>query len=315
MVVYKKLIVLVCAIGFGLVLVEVVLRIVNYPYIGCDSIDEVSECRSGRFDPELGWSYKNNNTSNVENAVYIINEEGYRVGNIQDKTDFSKKIVLIVGNSVIFGHGINYIETFGYKLSQRLGDGYQVINMAVQGYGLDQAYIRLKQVMEIYNPSHVIVDFIDDYDSRNANRDRRSLFPCNVFSGTKPVFSIIDNELVLKYKPVKYENYDSPKILLLWKMFNDVMAQKSKNNGDLTKKIYLEMNEYVKKHNSKMLVVNYWSEIRDYQKNKEISPWGIASVSWNESKFMTLKGDYFHPNSDGTSLMLDRFIDAYSNVF
>lgn len=200
----------------GFFLLEAGLKLLNYPYVGCESVDSVSECRSGQFDSELGWSYKKYNSTIGEGVEYIINNEGYRTDNVDNKTDFSKPIILVVGNSVIFGHGINFKDTFGYKLQNKLENKFQVINMAVQGYGLDQVYLKLRQVMKKYKPKYVIMDFIDDYDNRNVNRDRRSLYPCNKFSGTKPLFSNKNNELVLKYIPVKYEEYDFPRIRLVW---------------------------------------------------------------------------------------------------
>lgn len=307
----KRIFLIVIGILISLIILEVGLNLLNYPYVGCDSITSVSEKRLGKYDPNLGWGYKEYN-SNIENGIeYIFNEEGYRSDNKDSKTDFSKPIVIIVGNSVIFGHGINFNETFGYRLQSKLGDKYQVINMAVQGYGLDQVYIKLEKVIKKYKPKFVITDFIDDYDVRNGNRDRRTLFRCASFSATKPQFSLSKNGLVLRYLPVKYEKYDSPKIRLVWWRLIDEINLKQVDKHELTKRIYIKLEQLVNNNNATLLVINYWSKIRDFQSHNGSN---VTEIRMNEMNEKMLKDD-FHPNSKGAKLMFDKFWNLNSKLF
>lgn len=298
---------------FGLVLIEILLRGLNYPYLGCKDVIDFSEFSMGQFDSELGWSYKRHFTGfGADGIVYIFNDEGYRTDNQNTKTDFSKPIILIVGNSAIFGDGVNYVETFGYKLQNRLNNKYEVINMAVQGYGLDQAYLRLKQIIAVYKPKYVILDFIEDYDNRNINRDRRSFTACVRASGSKPLFWIQDKKLFLKYKPEKLASYDSPRIRLVERKFMDVLNQGRSDKKELTKLLYMEMEKYVKDNNSKLLTINYWADIRDFQKDG--NDLGIAFFPKKEGFYLP-PPDGFHPNEKGTSGMVEAFLDTYSSLF
>lgn len=120
-----------------------------------------------------------------------------------------KQKVIIIGDSFLFGDALPYEETFGHKLQVVLGEEYEVLNFAVQGYGLDQIYLFLSQLLERYSPAYMVVDHIEDHDYRNVNRDRRRYFPCSRFLGSKPVFRIRDNTLELVYTPEPFSRYDT----------------------------------------------------------------------------------------------------------
>ncbi len=54
--------------------------------------------------------------------------------------------LVVTGESIAFGHGLKYEQTFAAILGERLG--LQVVNVASGGYGTDQAYLRLRDVLE-----------------------------------------------------------------------------------------------------------------------------------------------------------------------
>jgi hypothetical protein len=298
-----KILLIIFGIVLALISIEIILRVLNYPYIGCKNIDEASEYSIGRYDSDLGWGYTPHSSILWNNIRYTFNSEGYRSDSIDSRTDFSKPIILVVGDSSLFGHDLNYTDTFSYKLQNRLNDSYQVINFAVQGFGLDQIYLRLQQVMDIYKPVFVITDLIDDQDNRNINRDRRYLIPCLKIRGTKPVFSLQNNSLVLLHRPEPYETYDNPRIRLVLRRLMDAWNQHIEDKTKLSKTLYTHLKEYVESRGVELLVINYLSEIRDYQTENNVL--GISTVVKEEYDKNNMLEDDWHPNATGTTRMVD----------
>lgn len=296
-----------CSVG----VFELLLRLINYPYIGCREMDEVAEYQIGRFDPVLGWSYApSRSVHHWDNKTYTFSKEGYRAQTVADEPDYNKPFILIVGDSFLFGHGLDFEETFGYKLAARLHDTYNVLNFAVQGYGLDQVYLRLQQLVPKYNPRYVIVDIHEDQDYRNVNRDRRAFFPCSKLTGTKPVFSLVNNQLVLLYPPERFETYDEPRLRLLARRAGEVMSQRSAAKDVLSKRIYQDMKQYVKAHNAKLFDINYELAVRDYQTDATTASSSAIVVDYGKGYSV----DDVHPNGTATARMVDDFMNAFGRL-
>jgi len=84
--------------------------------------------------------------------------------------------VLVLGDSVTFGHGSLYETTYPYLLEQKLrswrGDvEWQVWNLGVPGYSTAQELAYLRDVGPIYRPDVVIVAFFEN-DVRDDNAVR-----------------------------------------------------------------------------------------------------------------------------------------------
>ena len=92
-----------------------------------------------QFDPELGWSPIPNRSINFPGwGTISSNSLGFRSPEINQ----SKKQIIILGDSVAWGFGVNDTETFPYYLDESVSSlGYQVSNLAVSGYGIDQYYL------------------------------------------------------------------------------------------------------------------------------------------------------------------------------
>lgn len=295
----------------GLCMAEGILRVLNYPYIGCKELEEVSEYYTGQYDVDLGWIYSHPRSTITpwDRKTYTFNVEGYRVKEVGDSTDYTKPTILIIGDSFLFGNGLNFEETFGYKLQQKLKNTYNVINFAVQGYGLDQAYLRLQKVMPLYTPRYVIVDIHEDQDYRNANWDRRSLFPCSRFVGTKPMFVFNHNQFILAHRPERFETFDNPRLKLLWNRFQDVLHQKYSPKIDVSRAIYQHVKTYVREYGAQLFEINYLMNIRDYQIDPHSA--SASAIVVDYGKEYTI--DSVHPNDQATSKMVDDFMKKFSS--
>lgn len=297
--------------SIGLFAAEGILRVLNYPYIGCKDLDDVSEYQIGEYDSDLGWRYIHPYTTTTlwDSKTYTFNAGGYRSNGKDEDIDQSKPNIFIIGDSFLFGHGLNFEETFGYKLQQRLGNRYNVLNFAVQGYGLDQTYLQLKKIFPRYTPEYVIIDIHEDQDYRNANWDRRSLFPCSRFIGTKPMFVVKNGMLTLVHRPEKFETFDSPRLKLLLYRVEDVLHQKYAPKIDVSMAIYQHMKTYVRQNGAHLFEINYLMDIRDYQIDPHSASTSAIVVDYG--KEFTIDG--VHPNDKATTQMVDDFMKKFAS--
>jgi hypothetical protein len=70
--------------------------------------------------------------------------------------------VALVGDSFTFGLEVPYEDTWGHRLELALGPDVQVLNFGVDGYGLDQAYLRYRRDVRPWRPDVVVLGVIND---------------------------------------------------------------------------------------------------------------------------------------------------------
>jgi hypothetical protein len=75
--------------------------------------------------------------------------------------------IALVGDSFTFGLEVPFEETWGHGLERILGDGTEVLNFGVDGYGVDQAVLRYRRDVVAWHPDLVILGIIHD-DFRRA---------------------------------------------------------------------------------------------------------------------------------------------------
>lgn len=138
-----------------------------------------------QFDPGLGWANVPNSVLTYSGKTYTTNSLGFRSGEI----DPAKNHVLVVGDSVVFGAGVSDNETLSYFLSQDLGK-YQVLNLGVSGYSIDQYYLSLKKHVGKTNPKFIVVVIFtgNDWEETLSN---------NMHGIDKPFFIVENGELKL----------------------------------------------------------------------------------------------------------------------
>jgi hypothetical protein len=147
------------------------------------------------FDDLLGWSVGRNRRS--ENGLYASSLEGIRSREAGTRfTDGpAKRRIAIVGDSFTFGVEVSYEDTWGYKLEQELGSDFQVLNFGVDGYGIDQTYLRYSRDVRPWHPDVVIFSLIDD-DFRRTMGVYGFLTFTTSLPFPKPRFVMRDHRLV-----------------------------------------------------------------------------------------------------------------------
>ena len=131
-------------------------------------------------DPRLGWTWVPSRTGHksIGGRVidYTIDSAGYRVGSVDEAVDPERPTILFTGESVMFGEGLTYAESIPEQVGAMMG--IQTANLAVHGYGNDQAYLRLQMELPHFRrPLALVSLFMTALFGRNLDQDRPHLGP------------------------------------------------------------------------------------------------------------------------------------------
>jgi hypothetical protein len=96
--------------------------------------------------------------------IYVSSAEGLRSPRLGMSFAAmpAKRRIAVVGDSFTFGLEVRYEETWAHQLELALGSSFQVLNFGVDGYGVDQAYLRYRRDVVAWRPEIVILGVIDD---------------------------------------------------------------------------------------------------------------------------------------------------------
>jgi hypothetical protein len=151
-----------------------------------------------RFDETLGWSLRPRATSRSvdyqRNLDYLIriNSLGMREREIARGKPTGRRRVLLLGDSVTFGTGVNAGWRFSDFMQRALTDDVEVVNAGVPGWGTDQELIYYESFARELESDVVIVTFTMANDVVNNALDHLFLG-----SAAKPRFDVIADSLFL----------------------------------------------------------------------------------------------------------------------
>jgi len=133
-----------------------------------------------QLDPRLGWTWVPERTGHksISGRIidYSIDPAGYRVSRIAEPVDPEQPTILFTGESVMFGEGLTYEESIPAQVGAMMR--VQTANLAVHGYGNDQAYLRLQtELPHFRRPVAVVSLFMTALFGRNLDQDRPHLGP------------------------------------------------------------------------------------------------------------------------------------------
>jgi len=151
-------------------------------------------------DPLLGWTIGPNREGN--GGMYKSSAEGLRSmsrGENLHSREAGHRIALF-GDSFTFGLDVPFEQSWGHYLELNSDATTQVVNFGVDGYGVDQAYLRFKREAARWSPSVSVLAFIQDDLYRNV-----TVYPFFRLSWeipfSKPRFEINDDKLELLNVP------------------------------------------------------------------------------------------------------------------
>jgi hypothetical protein len=112
------------------------------------------------IDKQLGWRLRPGanaiHSSRDFQARYTINRFGYRDGDRHAARDRAKRRLLLYGDSQAFGWGLQEAQRFSNLVEAR-GDGLEVWNLAVPGYGLDQEILSYERDGGFFSADDVVL--------------------------------------------------------------------------------------------------------------------------------------------------------------
>jgi lysophospholipase L1-like esterase len=111
-------------------------------------------------DPVLDWRYVPNSEVQSGHTVYRYNAAGFRdVDHALQKPHGVIRIV-VIGDSVTEGYGVEFPDIFARRLQSELGDTYEVINICASGMNTPQEIHLLERSGLAYEPDLVILNFV-----------------------------------------------------------------------------------------------------------------------------------------------------------
>jgi hypothetical protein len=136
------------------------------------------ELRVGQRHPRFGWVSRASQTTTMSaggrSYQYAVNAQGLRARTDSTPTDVSRPTLVVTGESIANGFGLPHDQTFAARCGHNLG--LEVVNVAEGGYGLDQAYLRLMDILpRLQRPSVVVTIFVGPELGRMARDDRPRL--------------------------------------------------------------------------------------------------------------------------------------------
>ncbi len=174
-------------------------------------------------DPELGQRLAPGYEGWFAGVPVRINRLGFR-----DERDYTPQKppgvfrILVLGDSVTFGHGARSNTTYPYLLEQHLRAWrpdveWQVWNLGVPGYATSQELAYLERVGPGYQPDLVVVGFYQNDLTGNEPRQRPTL--------VRRVGSAAQR--LVQRRLYSYEFYKRAVLLLQWQLFtSDAVRQR-----------------------------------------------------------------------------------------
>jgi len=137
------------------------------------------EFRIGRPDPRFGWVLLPHRTTVLQvnhfrPIRYTVDAWGDRAEAKDHVPDPSRPTILVAGESVAAGHGLEYADTLAGVLERDVG--LQVVNVAAGGYGTDQAALRaIDALARLEHPVALVQTFLPVQLQRNVQDYRPRL--------------------------------------------------------------------------------------------------------------------------------------------
>jgi hypothetical protein len=144
------------------------------------------------YDSSLGWAPRPDARS--EDGLFRANSAGLRADAEYSPNPAPGVLrVVVLGDSFTFGDEVPRADTWAYQLETQLGSlgvAAEVLNLGVNGFGMDQALLRWQLLGREYHPHVVIYGFQPENAFRNLNVFRPIYFPGTELPFSKPRFEI-----------------------------------------------------------------------------------------------------------------------------
>lgn len=233
----QKIILLsIISIVFSFILGEVILRIYFFSRFGSRRAI-YQNCQ-----PPLYYEH----IPDIKRKNLSINSYGFRGKEISHTK--SKKRILCIGDSFTYGMRLKNTETIPYHLENFLGNTFEVINMGIVGYNLNQYYhLFLNKGIQIKPDIAIFFCCFNDFDDIETSSWKADFDSTLVRSDASFSYLqiLLRNSLFIKY------------ILSIFDIINKYISPTNSkfNSSSANEKIFMKISEACKKANCKYLFV------------------------------------------------------------
>jgi len=281
---------------------------------------------SGRaqYDAVLGWTYLPGQSvtqsfvRGLPPVAVHTDKNGIRVPSSEAQLDRERPAVLFVGGSYTMGYGLAYEDTFAGRLAANPDFPYQVVNLGVEAYGTDQAWLRLQRYLHGFNTVAVVLTFLPAHVDRNLTGDLRIIHRGVRMVGTKPLFGVRrDGSVYLKRSPSRLEDYRCSR---LWALLQRTWIERGprKRSLRLTRALIEAMGREVEKAGAVMVLVlwDFWGDGSHTRPMLEGTGFSLIDLcaehpeGWSE---MRLPNDS-HPNAEACGYAATRLMTRFREL-
>lgn len=154
-----------------------------------------------RFDAELGWGHAPSSGSGEDRFDELGARTAFAPSTAMRREGARR--ILAFGCSFTYGTEVGAADSWPAQLGLLRPD-LELVNLAVPGYGLDQAFLRWRRDGRAIDADEVWIGFLPAAAPRNVNRYRPALSHWSVTVAFKPRFGLAaDDALVLIPHPAR----------------------------------------------------------------------------------------------------------------
>lgn len=152
-----------------------------------------------QYDPLLGWSHVPDSegifASHGFKTKVKINSAGFRDKDIDLERQPDKTRILVLGDSLVWGFGVNGDDTVTSQL-EKISPQIEAINLAVSGYSTDQELLLYRDIGYRYDADLVVL--IVAYNDLRGNLSKKEYL---IYG--KPAFEKAGEKLIVVNQPVQ----------------------------------------------------------------------------------------------------------------
>jgi lysophospholipase L1-like esterase len=152
-----------------------------------------------KHDSDYGWAHKPGHQGRFVSHGFDIsvrtNSHGFRGPERSFEKSSDIKRVVVLGDSFVWGFGVEEKDTFAHLLEEHFAGSIEVINLGVSGYSTDQELLLYKNFGWKFKPDLVIVVVAENDVSDNSRSVVYVVY-------RKPLFRLEGDRLTLTNTPV-----------------------------------------------------------------------------------------------------------------
>lgn len=151
-----------------------------------------------QYHSRYGWAHVPNTSGGFSaygfDTTVSINEKGFRGPNIGYERNAEVKRVLVLGDSLTWGFGVNYENTFASRINQG-SPQLELVNLGVSGYSTDQELLLYLDEGRKYKADMVVIVVAGNDIGGNMRTTAYFIY-------RKPAFRLQGDDLQLVNQPV-----------------------------------------------------------------------------------------------------------------